>query len=99
MASQWELRKFSTDALLEEMIRRANNQPIKKPEDWCHDCMHFEAWLDKVPSPRADCQETYNPCTKGHTMRFMVPEELDEEHGFYRRVCADRLGEKNRGGA
>jgi hypothetical protein len=87
------LRDYSTQQLLEEMARRARNSATEKPAAWCHDCTHFVAWCDKVPAPRKDCPDTYNPCTKGHTMRFMAPEgypDGDDCWGFYMPVCADR---------
>lgn len=84
------LRRYSTGQLIEELARRANNAPTRKPEHWCHDCRNFVAWIDKSPSPRNACQEDYNACTKGHKMRFSAPEEYDDEYGFYMPVCADR---------
>lgn len=90
MDDPMRLRRYSTNQLIEELARRANGVPTQKPEHWCHDCTHFVAWCDKVPAPRKDCPENYNPCTKGHAMRFMVPEEYGDEYGFYLQVCADR---------
>ena len=84
------LRQFSRHQLIEELARRANEAPTAKPERWCHDCTHFVAWLDQDPPKRRDMPDGYNPCTKGHTMRFMAPEEIDDEYGFYRPVCTDR---------
>jgi hypothetical protein len=74
----------------EELARRANTRDTRKPDNWRHDCTHFVAWHDKTPAPRKDCPDDYNPCTKGRAMKFMVPEENDDEHGFYLPVCADR---------
>jgi len=90
MDDSFRLRRYSTNQLIEELARRANGKVTKKPESWCHECSHFIAWLDVVPTPRKDCPENYNPCTKGHKMRFMAPEEIDDEYGFYLNVCADR---------
>lgn len=85
------LRRYATNQLIEELARRANAVPTKKPGHWCHDCTHFLAWHDKTPVPRMDCPDDYNPCTKGHAMKFMAPEEVDDEYGFYLPVCADRV--------
>lgn len=56
------------------------------PNVWCDDCAHF------VTDPDAD--EAYNPCTKGHPMRFKSPAEYqwyyNDDWGFYRRQCQDR---------
>lgn len=84
----WELRKFGTDQLIEELARRHNKAPVAKPKHWCHDCDHFVAWNDK---PRkGEMPDAFNACTKGHTMKFVAPEDFDDEYGFYLRVCADR---------
>lgn len=90
MDDPMRLRRYSTSQLIEELARRANCVTTQKPRHWCHDCNNFVAWCDKVPAPRKECLENYNPCTKGHAMRFMVPEEYDDEYGFYLPVCADR---------
>jgi hypothetical protein len=76
------------DWLLEELIRRRNAEPVAKPKHWCHDCAHWKAW-NEVPR-EGQMPDSFNPCTKGHTMQFVVPQEIDDEHGFYRHVCADR---------
>ena len=89
------LRDYTENQLLEELARRANARGTKKPDHWCHDCAHFVAWFDRVPAPRKDCPEDYNPCAKGHAMKFIVPEEIGDEYGFYRSVCADRDAKAN----
>lgn len=82
------LKVFTDDQLLEELIRRRNARTVATPEHWCHDCRNFKAWSD---APRqGPMPEDFNPCTKQHEMLFVVPEEIDDEYGFYRRVCADR---------
>ncbi len=83
------LRRYSTAQLIEELARRANGRQTKQPKKWCHDCTHFMAWVDGK-TPNMPCPDTYNPCTKGHAMQFMAPEEMDDEYGFYLRVCPDR---------
>lgn len=82
------LKSFTDDQLLEELIQRRNGRSVNKPEHWCHDCRNFVAWDDA--KRKSLMPETFNPCTKGHSMLFVVPEEIDDEYGFYRRVCADR---------
>lgn len=84
----WELKRFSTQQLLEELVRRQNVRTHAKPEAWCHDCRHYETWADKPR--RGECPDDFNPCTKGHAMLFVVPEEIDDDFGYYRNVCADR---------
>lgn len=84
------LYSYSTQQLIEELARRANAVPTKKPRHWCHDCKNFVAWCDKKPPPRIDCPDDYNPCTKGHEMKFMVPQGYDDDYGFYLPVCSDR---------
>lgn len=90
MSDPLKLRAYSTNQLVEELARRANGCETKAPEHWCHDCTHFVSWNDQDPPPRRNMPDTYNPCTKGHKMRFMAPEEIDDEYGFYLPVCADR---------
>lgn len=82
------LKSFTDDQLIEELARRRNERTVATPEHWCHDCRNFVAWADaprKGPMP-----DDYNPCAKGHRMQFVVPMEIDDEYGYYRRVCADR---------
>ena len=90
MADPMRLRRYTTNQLIEELARRANGKTTERPEHWCHECSHFVAWLDRVPAPRKDCPDDYNPCQKGHAMRFIAPDEIDDEYGFYLPVCADR---------
>lgn len=79
------LADFSTDQLLEELVRRRNVREQRRPVDsWCDDCAHFVV--------KADAGDGYNPCVRGHRMSFW---HLDDgnphgEFGFYRRICADR---------
>ena len=85
-----KLRSYSTNQLIEELARRANGTPTAKPEHWCHDCTHFVAWYDQVPMPRMKVFDSYNPCTKAHAMKFIAPDAIDDDYGFYRPVCIDR---------
>jgi len=79
------LAAFSDDELIEELARRKNARAVAAPEHWCHDCRNCLTWRGRGEPPN-----TFNPCSKGHTMQFIVPEEMDDEWGYYRRVCADR---------
>lgn len=90
MDDPMRLRRYTTNQLIEELARRANGSPTEKPEHWCHDCAHYMAWFDRVPVPHKDCPDDYNPCSNGHAMRFIAPDEVDDEYGFYLPVCADR---------
>lgn len=76
------LADFSTDELLEEIVRRRNTVEKEEVSDWCDDCLHFRHSTSE--------RDTRNNCTKGHAMLFMPPEDDGDECGFYRRVCADR---------
>jgi len=84
-----KLRAFSTDQLIEELARRRNECGVRKPREWCEDCAHFMPWSEGV-TPDAVMPDDYNPCEKGHSMRFQAPEEIDDEYGHYRAVCVDR---------
>lgn len=86
-----DLRHFSTPQLIEELARRANAKPTRRPERWCEDCAHFVAWVDQAQAENMDCPDDYNPCQKGHAMSFLAPEQIDDAYGFYRTVCADRV--------
>jgi hypothetical protein len=79
------LARFTTDELIEEIARRRNCRTKALPAQWCDDCGNFK------PSDTAD--DKYNPCSKGHTMAFYLPQSHEDPHtfGFYRRVCADRV--------
>lgn len=82
------LASFTDEQLLEELIRRRNARTVATPKHWCHDCRNFVAW-DEVRR-KGEMPDDFNPCTKGHEMKFIVPQEIGDEHGFYLSVCADR---------
>lgn len=84
-----KLRDYTTAQLIEELARRANGRATKLPEHWCHACAHFLTWVDGK-TPHKPCPDDYNPCTKGHAMRFITPEEIGDEYGFHLPVCVDR---------
>lgn len=88
IVNKWDLKKVPSDWLIEELIRRRNAEPVAKPKHWCHDCANFESWNAKQRA--GTMPDDFNPCTKGHAMQFVVPQEVNDEHGFYRRVCQDR---------
>lgn len=80
------LKAFSTDELLEEIVRRRNVRERRPVESWCDECAHFKT----APKGAAD---DYNPCQRGHRMAFWMPQEHEGPagvFGYYRRVCADR---------
>lgn len=83
------LHNFTTAQLIEELARRANKRTTRRPKHWCEDCAHFITWLDGK-TPEKTMPDDYNPCTKGHTMQFIAPEEVSDEYGHYLTVCADR---------
>jgi len=81
------LSDYTDDELIEELARRRNTREINKPERWCVDCKNFTTWNGKGDPPN-----DYNACIKGHKMNFAMPEGYtDDEFGFYRRVCVDRI--------
>ncbi len=83
MSAESNLKQFSTDDLLAEIVRRRNAEQLDSPVQFCESCTNF------VPDPKSP--DTYNPCSKGHKMQFKIPEGYDfDNYGFYRRVCADR---------
>lgn len=91
MDDMMRLRRYSRHQLIEELARRENERGARQePEHWCHECVHFVAWFDRDPQPRGDCPDDYNPCQKGHSMKFMAPEEIGDDYGFYLRACKDR---------
>ena len=82
------LQKFSTDALLEEIVRRRNIQARRDatiPLKHCDECANFA----KAVEVRPNIWE----CGKGNRMTFREPEDANpnpDTWGFYRRVCKDR---------
>lgn len=80
------LEHFATSALLRELEHRADGWPnLRAIKRWCDDCTHFRHATSE--------SDQRNPCTRGHTMSFRVPEEFNytnpEAWGFYRRNCGD----------
>lgn len=85
-----KLSPFSTDQLLQEIVRRRNIVPRKDPYKikFCDSCVHARFWDKQSDPPR-----NFNVCSKGHELSFHMPEPWespDAPYGFYRRVCADR---------
>lgn len=80
------LSSYSDDELIEELARRRNARQQVLPEDvhhWCDDCGNFVAWTNQ----REEVPVNYNPCKKGHSMKFICPGIDDDPHvdyGFYR---------------
>ena len=92
MSDEDVLSKISTDKLMEELVRRRNarraREESQKPIENCDECANFRVW-----SKRGECPDDYNPCGKGHKMRFRMPRDEnphDPDYGYYRIVCADR---------
>lgn len=84
-----QLKFYSDDELIEELVKRRNNRRDEMPEHWCTDCRNFVAW-NEAPRPRkAEMPDNFNACTKGHTMQFVTPQDIDDDYGFYRRICTD----------
>lgn len=82
-----DLEKFTTEALRAELARRQNGKIVRardfKP---CDECSHFK------PAPE-DAPKDYNPCQKGHAMKFRMPQSdsyRDDDWGFYLPRCKDR---------
>lgn len=85
------LANYSEAELLEELARRCTLKEEKKQvAKWCHNCKHFKTWADNATGKGREMPEDYNPCGKQHRMYFRMPEDYDDEHGFYRTVCKDR---------
>lgn len=85
------LRKFTTDELLAEIVRRRNaiERDNSRIKNWCDDCGNFRCWTESYEPP-----ENYNACGKGHVMKFACPPLGGDPHGpagFYRTVCPDRI--------
>lgn len=87
-----KLRTFSTDQLIEELVRRRNERDATRPRHWCEECAHFIPWSNgETPeASMASVPDAYNPCEVGHTMRFQMPKEITDDYGHYRTICADR---------
>lgn len=81
------LKAFTDAELIEELARRTRTRDKEREKSWCDDCANFKPWngLDGMP-------ENYNPCSKGHEMKFQEPVDYSDAigWGFYRLVCADR---------
>lgn len=79
---------FTTDELLAEIVRRRNARVSRRPIPKCESCKNFV--------PKADGDDSYNPCAKGHEMSFRMPDPDDGppdengDWGFFLRVCPDR---------
>ena len=79
---------FSDDELLEELVRRKNEDDEGSRGDikFCESCEHFVPWEGKGELPKK-----YNPCPFGHDLKFRMPVGYSDDWGFFRRVCSDRL--------
>lgn len=88
-ADPMKLRSYTTDQLLEELVRRRNKSAEQRPKRYCDDCSHYVAWVDGK-TPAAKMPDGYNACSKGHKMLFHAPQDYGDDFGFYMRTCADR---------
>lgn len=85
------LQAFSDEALMDELSRREHARHLDEQamRIWCDDCVHFEVW-DKKGRAHLPIPDHFNPCTKGHKMKFQSPQEIGDDYGFYRLACRDR---------
>ena len=80
---------ITTDELLAEIVRRRNARIARRPIVNCETCQNFK--------PHENADDKYNPCSKGHEMKFRHPEADDgpansnDDWGFYRNCCPDRV--------
>lgn len=82
------LDRYTDQELMDELLnRRLDREEGEEGRVYCDDCKHFKCW-----TKRGEVPEDYNPCSKGHTMRFHMPEGWEDPHGggYFRRVCSDR---------
>jgi hypothetical protein len=89
MAARNVLSQFTTDQLLEEVVRRRNERKDVGDVEPCDECRHFVFW-----TAAGDVPKDYNPCNQGKRMNFHMPGDGEDPHssiGYYRRVCASRL--------
>lgn len=87
-----DLRRVPTEELEAELVRRARGQWKTRPDQpipHCDECDNFIPYTagEEVPA-------NFNPCSKGHSMRFKVPHSMGDAHsgnwGFYLPGCKDR---------
>lgn len=54
---------------------------------WCDDCAHFMPYAGD-----GDVPSRYNPCDRGHRMRFVMPTAWGgpDNFGYVRPTCPDR---------
>jgi hypothetical protein len=83
------LRGFTRAELLQELVRRENEGSKESCVPWCHDCRLFSPWDSS--KAHLEMPQDYNPCSKGHVMNFVAPDDFGADCGFYRNVCLDRV--------
>ncbi len=85
-------KAFTTDELWEELTRRRRDGDDREPEEKprCDECGHHRYWTKPGDPP-----SSWNPCSKGHALKFEGPNDWDGPHqeyvGFYRTPCEDRI--------
>lgn len=89
MAVRKILAQFTTEQLLEEVVRRRNERKDVGDVEPCDECRHFKFWTADSDPPK-----DYNPCDLGERMSFHIAgegEDPDSSIGYYRRVCPSRM--------
>ncbi len=86
MTMRHPLDNFSTEELEREIARRRYEKDDDPPIKHCDECAHF------IRMTKENERDTsFNPCSKGHHMRFQEPNSgSDLNWGFFRRGCRDR---------
>lgn len=93
MAARKILAQFTTDQLLEEVVRRRNERKDVGDVEPCDQCRHFKFWTANLDPPK-----DYNPCDLGKRMSFHIAGDGEDPHsgiGYYRRVCESRLSRED----
>lgn len=88
MSARKMLAQFTTDQLLEEIVRRREDRKDIGDVQPCDECRHFKFWIASGEAPK-----DYNPCELGNRMRFHMAGDGEDPHssiGYYRRVCVSR---------
>ncbi|MGL4231009.1 MAG: hypothetical protein ACRCWJ_06540 [Casimicrobium sp.] len=79
------LREASEDQLVEALKVHRRESDDTRPKFYCEECTNFKP--DAILAAR---KTTFNPCAKGHPMRFRQPQGYNDDYGFYRNTCSDR---------
>jgi hypothetical protein len=75
------LSNYTTEELETEIARRKHLREDDPPIKHCDECAHF-VFVTAENERNVD----FNPCSKGHHMRFQMPDSpMDLNWGFFRR--------------